>query len=176
MKRNIIETVLGAVVLFVAVAFFAYASSQTDVGEVSGYEVHADFNDVGGLKEGDNVRMSGVKIGTVESIRLDDYRARVAFSVEDDVKLPVDSAATVASESLMGGNYLSIAPGADDQMIKPGGAISYVQDAQDLQTLLGKFIFSMTGSKKSDDAASPASSAAPNAPAAPAVTPAMPQM
>jgi len=169
MKRNIIETVLGAIVLLVAGAFLVYGTSATDAGEVSGYTVIAKFNEVGVLKKGDDVRIGGVKIGTVESITLDpkSYRANVDLSVMDDIKIPADSSARISSEGLMGGAYVAIDVGGDDDSIDRGGSIIYTQDATNLEQLLGKFIFSMDGAKKDKtaDAAAPAKTS----PAAPKI-------
>ncbi len=177
MKRNIIETVLGAVVLVVTAGFVIYGSTATEAGSVKGYPVTVNFNEIGGLKQGDDVRLGGVKVGSVDSINLDSatYQARVTLSIDNDIKLPEDSAARVSSESIMGGNYLALDPGGDDTMIKSGGQIRFAQDAQNLETLLGKFIFSMSESKDGDKGAD--ASAAPAAKAAPAASgSALPQM
>lgn len=158
MKRNIIETVLGAIVLIVAGAFLVYSSSATKAGAVEGYEVSANFNEIGALKQGSDVRIGGVKVGTVKGIDLDSasYQARVTLSIEDDIKLPADTAARVSSEGLMGGAYLALDPGGDENNLRDGGRIEYAQDAQNLETLLGKFIFSMSESKDEKGAAAPA--------------------
>jgi phospholipid/cholesterol/gamma-HCH transport system substrate-binding protein len=168
MKRNIIETVLGAVVLVVAAAFLVYSSSATDAGEVQGYDINVAFNEIGGLKTGDDVRVGGVKIGTVKDIALDTatYRAKVTLSIKDNIKLPDDTAARVSSEGLMGGNYLALDPGGDEENLRPGATIAYSQDAQNLESLLGKFIFSMGGDKDKDDKT--ATAKAPSPPPAPA--------
>lgn len=155
MKRNIIETVLGAVVLVVAAVFLIYSTQSSDAGAIDGYDVNVSFNDIGGLQTGDDVRIGGVKIGTIDDISLDGttYRARVSMSIDNDVNLPVDTAARISSKGLMGGNYLALDPGGDEENIKDNGTIQYSQDAQNLETLLGKFIFSMNGDKddKADD-------------------------
>jgi phospholipid/cholesterol/gamma-HCH transport system substrate-binding protein len=163
MKRNIIETVLGAIVLLVAGAFLAYGSSATQAGDIEGYEIHINFNEIGALKTGSDVRIGGVKIGTVKDVELNPatYQAKVTASIEDDVKIPADTAARVSSEGLMGGAYLALDPGGDEENLRPGGQIQYAQDAQNLETLLGKFIFSMSDSKdegKAADAPAPAAS------------------
>lgn len=169
MKRNIIETVLGAIVLLVAAAFLIYSSSSTEAGTVKGYDVSVSFNEVGGLKSGDDVRVGGVKIGSVKSISLDPatYRAKVTMSIEDDVKLPSDTAARVSSESLMGGNYMALDVGGDEENIRPGGTIQYSQDAQNLESLLGKFIFSMND-KGGEKTAEKTAAKTPEKPATPA--------
>lgn len=152
MKRNIIETVLGAIVLLVAGTFLIYSSTATKAGSVSGYEVTVKFNEIGGLKKGNDVRIGGVKIGSIKAIELDPatYQAKVTLSVENDVKIPADTAARVSSESLMGGAYVALDVGGDEDNIRPGGTIKYAQDAQNLEQLLGKFIFSQAEKDKDE--------------------------
>lgn len=149
MKRNVIETVLGAVVLVVAIVFLGFSYSSANVGDIDGYKLTADFSGTGGLSIGDDVQISGVKVGTVSKIELkpDDYRARVTLEINDDIKLPDDSAAFISSESLLGGKYMELQPGASDEMLGANGHIEYTQAPQNLEQLLGKFIFSMDKGK-----------------------------
>lgn len=149
MKRNVVETILGAVVLAVAFIFLGFSYSTANVGSVDGYKVSANFSGTGGLMVGDDVQISGVKIGTVSSIELDPvtYLARVHLSVNPAIKLPEDTAALISSEGLMGGKYVSLEPGAAEDYIKDGGRIQYTQAPQNLEQLLGKFIFSMKDAK-----------------------------
>ncbi len=144
MHRNLIETLLGAVVLGVAGLFLAFAYSTADLGRGGGYEVDAEFTTVGGLKVGNDVRMAGIKIGTVVGQRLnvETYLARVTMSIDESVKLPADTSASISSEGLLGGNYIDLAPGGDPTMLKPGEQIRYTQDAVDMIQLLSRFIFS----------------------------------
>ncbi len=155
MRTSSVETVLGALILFVALSFLLYSVRAGDVEKTEGYIINAQFNQVGGLAAGDAVRVSGVKIGTVKSITLshETYLANVAASIDKAVKLPVDSAATVASTGLLGGNYLEISPGGDEKMLEDKGNIEFTQDAQNLEKLLGQFIFTIKDPKK--DAAAP---------------------
>lgn len=150
MKRNMIETVLGAVVLLVAISFLIFGYSNSDAKSVNGYQITADFTGTGGLSVGDSVQISGVKVGSVSKIELkpDDYRARVTMSVENFVKLPDDTSAFISSESLLGGLILELQPGGSDEMLGKNGHIEYTQAPQNLEQLLGKFIFSMEGGKK----------------------------
>lgn len=145
MKRSVIETVLGAVVLLIAVIFLAFSYNTADVKTVSGYEVTADFSGIGGLSVGDEVQISGVKVGSVIGVTLDEdtYLARVRMSIDSAVHLPDDTAAMISSASLMGGKYLSLEPGGSEQMLAGGGRIQYTQAPQNLEQLLGQFIFSM---------------------------------
>ncbi|NQZ13807.1 MAG: outer membrane lipid asymmetry maintenance protein MlaD [Alphaproteobacteria bacterium] len=148
MKRNVIETVLGAVVLAVAFIFLAFSYSSANVGgSGDGYEVKARFSSIGGLNVGDKVVISGVKVGTVSDVVLDEstYLAVVSLDVASSVKLPDDTAAFISSESLLGGLYLQLEPGASEDMIEPGDFIQYTQAPQNLEQLLGQFIFSLQG-------------------------------
>lgn len=168
MKRNVIETVLGAVVLTVALVFLVFSYSTANVGSVSGYELTANFSTIGGLAAGDDVVISGVKVGSVAKVDLDPntYLARVTMSVDPSVRLPDDTAALISSESLLGGKYLALEPGASEDVLPPGGRIQYTQAPQNLEQLLGQFIFSMQkdDNKPAAEAASaPAPSFAPPA-------------
>lgn len=145
MTRSVIETVLGAVVLLVAAVFLIFSYQTANISTGDGYEISADFSGIGGLKPGDDVQISGVKIGSVASVELDreSYLARVRMNIGDDYKLPTDTAALITSESLLGGKYLALEPGAEEEFIKPGGQVQYTQAPQNLEQLLGQFIFSM---------------------------------
>lgn len=149
MKRNIIETVLGAVVLLVAVGFlvFAFQSSGLSSGP-DGYEVSAQFDDAAGLIPGAEVRLSGVKIGTVASQSLDPetYFANVVMSIDKSIRLPTDTSARIVPDGLLGGNYVSLEPGADEETIADGGQILFTQGAVNVVDLLGRFIFSAADS------------------------------
>lgn len=150
MKRSIVETILGAVVLGVAGFFLAFSYNTANVGSAAGFQLSADFSGIGGLGVGDDVVISGVKIGSVTNVELmkDSYLARVYMDVEPDVELPVDTAALISSESLLGGKYLALEPGAEDELLGPGGHIQYTQAPQNLEQLLGQFIFSMQDAEK----------------------------
>ena len=151
--RNMIETVMGAVVLAVAGIFLAFAYNHSSLRTVSGYEVSARFDRVDGVSACTDVRISGIKIGTVIDQRLDTdrYLAIVRMSIDPRVKLPTDTVAEVASEGLLGGRYLALIPGGDTDMIKPGGEIKFTQSPVDLVQMLGKFMFS--GPDQGKDAA-----------------------
>jgi phospholipid/cholesterol/gamma-HCH transport system substrate-binding protein len=153
MKRNLVETVLGAFVLIVAILFFIYGSGKANVGDSSGgYTIEAQFTDIGSLGEGDDVKISGVSVGTISKIDLDPvlYNAVVSMSINRDVKLPYDTAARISSEGLLGGTYLALDVGGDTEMLANGESIAITQSAQNLEQLLGKFIFSLQDSKKDE--------------------------
>lgn len=147
MKRNIVETIFGAIVLILAGVFLAFSYRAADIESKAGYQVNARFSELGSLNTGSDVRISGVKVGTVAQIELDPvlYLAKVTLNLDEDLELPTDTAALISSEGLLGGSFLALEPGASEDMIKDGGTISYTQDAQNLERLLGQFIFSMQG-------------------------------
>lgn len=151
MKRNMVETLLGVVVLVVAVVFFIYGTGKANVGGVSnGYTVTAQFTDIGTLSAGDDVKIGGVRVGSVAKISLDPalYNAVVAMTLRDDVKLPYDTSARISSEGLLGGTYLALDVGGDTEMLEDGDVIAITQSAQNLEQLLGQFIFSLQDTKK----------------------------
>jgi phospholipid/cholesterol/gamma-HCH transport system substrate-binding protein len=150
MKRSVVETILGAVVLAVAGFFLAFSYETGNVGSVDGFQITADFSATGGLGVGDDVVISGVKIGSVTNIELmrDSYLARVYMDIAPDVELSTDTFAMISSESLMGGKYLALEPGAEEDIIGPGGHIQFTQAPQNLEQLLGQFIFSMQDADK----------------------------
>lgn len=144
MKRNVIETVMGGVVLLVAVTFLIFAYASSDLRRVDGYEVIARFNRVDGLANGADVRLSGIKIGSVVDQELDpeSYLAVVRLGIAEDIRLPTDTTAKIQSDGLLGNNYVVLEPGADEEMIADGGEIVFTQDPVNLADLIGRFIFS----------------------------------
>jgi phospholipid/cholesterol/gamma-HCH transport system substrate-binding protein len=157
MRRNIIETVLGGVVLCVAAVFLVFAYTSANLRKVAGYEVTAAFNSISGLQAGADVRISGVKVGTVLSLTLDQqtYRAVVSMSIDPSVRLPHDTGAMIASESLLGGKYLALEPGGDPEMIPSGGRIEFTQSSPGLEQILGQVMFNLQNMAKTPGAATP---------------------
>ena len=144
MHRNIIETVMGGVVLLVAAGFVYLAFQSGSVGNGSGYLVTAEFDNASGLTTGSEVRMSGVKIGTVVNQHLDPntFFAVVTVSIVDSIKLPRDTSARILADGLLGSNYVALEPGGEDETIEPGGKINFTQGSINVVDLLGRFIFS----------------------------------
>jgi phospholipid/cholesterol/gamma-HCH transport system substrate-binding protein len=156
LKDNLVEAIIGAVVLAVAIFFVVFAYKNTERGSGGGYSLFALFPSAQGINVGSDVRVSGVKVGTVTAQELDTktFQARVTFSVEDRVKLPIDTSIKVASEGLLGGNFLSLSPGGDEENLKAGDQIEQAQGAVDLMSLVGQAMFS--SAKKKEDAAAEA--------------------
>ncbi|MFY9287157.1 MAG: MlaD family protein [Alphaproteobacteria bacterium] len=150
MGRSIFETILGAVVLVIAAMFIMFAYSSADLRKVKGYTVAANFPMVDGLKEGIDVKVNGVKIGSVSDLHLltdpgpNQYLVNVAMTVDPSIKLPTDTMAMVTSESLLGGKYMSLEPGIDEEMIKTDGTgrITRTQAPLRLDDLIGQLIYS----------------------------------
>jgi len=144
MKRNIVESVLGAIVLAVALGFFVWAYARADVGDPGGYTLVAKFDRIDGIDPGGAVRISGIRVGQILSMDLDpvSYRAEVRFSVDREVEIPADSSAQILSSSLLGGKYLAIVPGGDEVMLDEGGEIPFTQSSVNFEDLIGQFMFS----------------------------------
>ncbi len=164
MNRNAVETVMGAVVLVVAAVFLFFAYTTSQVRAISGYDVTANFTRVEGLRDGGDVRISGIKVGSIISQTLDPktYEAVVRMSIDPSVKLSVDSAATITSSGLLGDRYLSIVPGNDDDVIKPGGRIEYTTPPMSLESLIGQYIYSQQSGQQPKQNSSNAPSPAPS--------------
>jgi phospholipid/cholesterol/gamma-HCH transport system substrate-binding protein len=147
MSRNVIETVMGAVVLAVAVFFLVFAYTSADLRTVDGYELIARFDRVDGLNVGSDVRVSGVKVGSVVAQRLDPttFLAEVHMNIDPAVRLPTDSVAVIASEGFLGGKYMSLDPGGAEDMIPAGGTVEFTQSTPGLEQLLGQVIYSLQG-------------------------------
>jgi phospholipid/cholesterol/gamma-HCH transport system substrate-binding protein len=151
MNRNAIETVMGAVVLVVAAVFLFFAYTTSQVRAVSGYEVTANFLRVEGLRDGGDVRISGIRVGTIVSQSLDPktFDAVVRMSIDPKYKLPVDSYAQIASNGLLGDKYLQIVPGNEDDVIKAGGKIERTTPPISLESLIGQVMYSLQGGQQS---------------------------
>jgi len=171
MKGNVIETVMGAVVLVVAALFLFFAYSTSQLRSVPGYQVTANFEHIDGIRDGSDVRISGIKVGSVLGTALDPktFLATVRMSVEPSVKLPDDTVAEIVSSSLLGDKYMSLVPGGSDKDIVPGGRIKYTQSSVSLEHLIGQMMFSPPAGKKpgEGDGAAPNQSPAGDAAAPP---------
>ena len=143
MSRSLVETLLGAVVLAVAVGFIVFAYTRSGVATVSGYEVSAAFNRVDGIANGSDVRIGGIKVGTVigRELEPETFRAVLRMSIAETIALPTDSTAAVVSDGLLGGKFIDLQPGAEEALLADGGRISYTQSSLLLEELIGKFAF-----------------------------------
>ena len=144
MQRNTLETVMGAFVLLAAAGFVTLAYEAADIKGNGGYEIIAEFGSTGGLSVGDDVRISGIKVGRITEQSLDPitYSARIAMAIAPDIEIPADSSARITAASLLGGNYLELMPGAEDEMLAAGAVIYDTRDPVSISDLLGKMVFS----------------------------------
>jgi phospholipid/cholesterol/gamma-HCH transport system substrate-binding protein len=141
-ENNVAETIIGAVVVAVAVVFIAFGYMRTGSGSLSGYEIQAKLPRVDGLGIGTDVRLSGIKIGSVSDLTLDPktYLVTLHMNIRDDIKIPDDSSLIVTSSGLLGSSYVSLTPGGSDKMLTSGGMIQNSQGSVDLMSLVGRFI------------------------------------
>jgi phospholipid/cholesterol/gamma-HCH transport system substrate-binding protein len=155
MAENPLEIATGALVLIAAAAFFAYAGQTTGLGSAAGtYPLKASFRSIEGVSPGSDVKLAGVKVGTIGSMTLNPatYMADVVVELDKSILLPTDSAILISSEGLLGGNYVEIVPGGMPDNLAPGDEIEDTQGAVSLVSLLMKFV----GSKPETPAAPPA--------------------
>lgn len=140
---------MGAVVLVIAGFFLVFAYTGSQHGKVDGYPLIAKFDRIDGINVGSDVSLSGVKIGTVTDLTLDDltYLATVTMSIDPKIKLPKDTSAEVVSSGLLAGKYIALVPGGDEKNLEPGQEILYTQAAVSLEAMIGQLIFN----KKKDD-------------------------
>ncbi len=146
MKRSVIETVLGAVVLLVAGIFFFFAYASSDIRPTQGYEIQARFYAIDGLTVGSDARVGGVKVGTVTDLSIDQntYQAVTTMTIESRIKLPDDTQAVISSDGLLGGKYVRLEPGKSEKTMVEGGELTNTKDVVSLEELLGKVIFLVT--------------------------------
>ena len=143
MAENVTEVLTGAGVMAVAVAFAAYAGLGQGLGTPKGgYELTASFRSVDGVSVGTDVRLAGVKVGSVTKLDLnaESYYADATFTVKDGIAIPDDSTALISSEGLLGGTFVEIQPGGSPEMLAAGGEIIDTQGAVGLIQLLMKFV------------------------------------
>lgn len=153
MRSSVVEALMGVVVLVVAGAFLYLAYTMSVVTSSKGIEAIAKFQRIDGLVLGNDVRVSGVKVGKVSKIEIDPktFFAKVTFSIDKDLRLPADSSAAILSESLLGGKYLSVSPGGSKTFLAPGQELERTVPAVNFESLLSKFLFSDTKKAKGSD-------------------------
>lgn len=164
MGRSVFETILGGLVLVIAVAFLVMAYQKSDANTGSDtYTLTAQFNKVDGLKSGADVMLSGVKVGNVlkQDLNPTTFMAELTLAVDSSIKLPKDTVALITSEGLMGGKYISLEVGGDEVVLEPGSRIQYTQTSPNLEQLLGQVIFSAGNKEGGAAPAAPASAPVP---------------
>ena len=142
MQNNTVETLIGAIVVAVAAGFLFFAYTNTGSGSVSGYEVVAKFSSADGISPGTDIRLHGIKNGTVSGLTLDpkSFMAIAHLNIRNDVELPDDSAVKITSSGLLGNSSVAIQPGGSDKNLKPGGELTNTQGSVDLMSLIGRAV------------------------------------
>lgn len=150
MRRNAVETVLGAVVLLVAGIFLFFAASTAEVRTTNGYRLEARFYKVGGLAAGSDVRINGIKVGTVTALSLDPetFDAVATLAIRPETKVPADTVAAIGSEGVIGSKYVRLDPGAAKEPLPPGSRITKTRDFRSLEDQVGDIIFLATGGNR----------------------------
>ena len=148
MKSSSVETLIGAAVIAIAAAFFlfAYKTSGHETGR-GGYRVIAEFDNAEGINVGSDVRMAGVKIGTVvgQELNPENFYAHVTMQVDPVVKLTEDVTAKVTAEGLLGSKFISLEQGGAETKLADGGMIAYTQGAVDVWSLISQTMFDKSG-------------------------------
>ena len=143
MAENQTEVFAGAAVLAAAIGFVFYAAQSTGFSSVDGsYDLKASFRSVEGIMLGSDVRMAGVKVGTITALDLNPttFFADATVSVQNGLQLPDDSAILISSEGLLGGNFIELVPGGSETNLEPGAEIEDTQGSVSLISLLMKFV------------------------------------
>ncbi|HKL27278.1 MAG TPA: outer membrane lipid asymmetry maintenance protein MlaD [Desulfuromonadales bacterium] len=145
MKKFNLEIVVG---LFMVAGFVCFAWLSIKLGDIDllgsdSYQVTARFGSISGLKQGAVVEIAGVKVGSVEQIRLnrETYEAVVSMSIKRDVDLQEDSIASIRTAGIIGDRYVAISPGGSPELIEDGGTIFETESAINLEELVSKYIF-----------------------------------
>jgi phospholipid/cholesterol/gamma-HCH transport system substrate-binding protein len=165
MQKNLLETLMGAVVLIVAGVFLSFAYEGSQMRVEAGYTVSAKFSNASGISLGSDIRIGGIKVGVVSGLTLDpeSYEAVISMQIRKDTKTPKDSSASIVSSGLLGEKYIQLTPGSDDKMLADGGKIQFTQSSVNLEELIGKFMFSGGGVDKEKSDKNTAKKSAPAA-------------
>ena len=148
-----LEIAAGALVLVLALGFAAYAGKGMGLGSSADvYQLRASFRSIQGVSLGADVKLAGVKVGTLSELKLnpETYMADAVITVDKTVQLPTDSAILISSEGLLGGNFIELQPGGMPDYLAPGDEIEDTQGAVSLITLLMKFVGAKSDAPKSD--------------------------
>ena len=153
MKKKPVETIMGLVVLIVALLFLAFAYRVSDLQVVKGYPLKAEFMKVGGLSVGSDVRINGIKVGTVTAQKLngEDYMADVTFSISSNIKLPKDSTVSIVSDGLVVDKFVKIEPGKSKEYLQSGDSFKNTKDFKTIEDMVGEIIFMVTDDGTKDD-------------------------
>ncbi len=152
-NNNYFEIIVGTFVLICATSFFISSFKKSQSSNFETYNIIAKFENADGLSDGADVKISGVKVGSVakQSLDKETYRALISLDIAKNVTLSSDSSAKIASEGLLGSKYIAITPGGDEEFLKDGDEIQFTQSSVNFEELLGKFIFNSNQEKKDEN-------------------------
>ncbi len=144
MSENPTEVAVGAGVIALAIGFLVYAGQITGFGAGGSdhYNLTASFRSAEGISTGTDVRLAGVKVGSVTAMDLntETFRAEAELTLSSDIVLPDDTAALISSEGLLGGNFVELVPGGSMFNFEDGQVIADTQGSVSLVNLLLKFV------------------------------------
>jgi len=147
MKERVIETVVGFVVICLAIFSFMFFYKISDSGEDGeGYFLNAYFQNIEGVAEGNDVKLSGIKIGYIDNLTLENgtYFAVARLKIKKGIDIPSDSRAIVSTSGLLGGKYIRINPGSADDNLKENGKFKFTQSSINIEDLISKLMYSLT--------------------------------
>lgn len=158
MKNSTVETLIGAAVIAIAAAFFFFAYKASDKSEAAGaYRLSAEFDNAEGVSVGTDVRVAGVKIGSVVDFTLnpENFQANVVMDIDPKVKLTDDATAKVTAEGLLGSKFIALEQGGAETLLADGGVISNTQGAVDIWSLISQAMFSNKGGSSGSGSSAP---------------------
>lgn len=150
MKQNLIETFVGLAVLVITIIFlvFAYKTGNSK-SNTKGYTLLATFQNIEGIMVGSDVMIAGIKVGSVKKITLNqnDFFATISLNIDNAVKIPKDSKASVVTSGLLGGKYILITPGIEGDNLVSNDQIIYTQSTINIESLISKIIAAFAAQK-----------------------------
>ena len=157
MKNSTVETLIGAAVVVIAAVFFLFAYTASGEGNGGGYRVSAEFDNAEGINVGTDVRMAGVKIGTVvgQGLNYENFQAVVTMTIDPQLKLTEDTTAKVTAEGLLGSRFVALEPGGAETLLADGGVITSTQGAVDIWSLISQAMFEKSGNKEGGNGTPP---------------------
>ena len=147
MRQSVIETLAGILVLVIAAGFFMFAYNRSNIlTSNTSYKLLANFQNIDGIFKGSEIKLAGIKIGVVDDISIDNntYYALLKLSIDNKIAIPRDSSAIISTSGLLGGKYININPGSDEEMFIDGGKIKFTQSALNIEDLISKLMYALT--------------------------------
>jgi phospholipid/cholesterol/gamma-HCH transport system substrate-binding protein len=155
LSARTIETLTGLAVAVIAAIFLIYALRTTGSASIagSGYRLTAEFENIEGVHVGTDVRLAGIKIGSVVDQKLnpESYQAQISMVIDNAISLSEDTTAKITSEGLLGGKFVTLEPGGSDVKLGDGAMISYTQSAVDIWSLISQAMFDKSSTKPTQE-------------------------